>query len=94
MPKVLDKLPEVKRAGRKPKYDYDALFSHGNKAVQLTKGKDFSCSLATMRHNLYRESDRRGISIETVTESDEQFAYKVLSERRNKRNTKSRTSKK
>lgn len=85
MPEILDSLPEVKRTGRKPKYNYDELFSHGEKAVRLTQGEDFDCSLATMRHNIYREADRRGISVGTVTEGESAFAFKVLSAKRQKR---------
>lgn len=78
MPKILNELPEVKRPGRKPKYDYDGLFSHGNKAVQITRGTDFDCSVGTMRHNLYREADSRGKSLKTVTEDENTISFKVL----------------
>jgi hypothetical protein len=78
MPKILNELPEVKRPGRKPKYDYENLFSNGDKAVQITKGEDFDCSVGTMRHNLYREADKRNKSLKTVTSDDNTLSFKVL----------------
>ena len=82
MPKILKELPEVTRPGRKPKYDYESLFSHGDSAVQITRGEDFDCSVSTMRHNLYREADKRNKSLETVTADENTLAYKVLPKRK------------
>jgi hypothetical protein len=84
MPKILNDLPEVKRPGRKPKYDYESLFSHGSKAVQITKGEDFDCSVGTMRHNLYREADKRNKSLATVTNDENTLSFKVLPKRTKK----------
>lgn len=78
MAKILNELPKVERSGRKPKYDYDKLFSHGEKAVQITKGEDFDCSVATMRHNLYRESEKREIAIKTSTQTGDTFSFKIF----------------
>ena len=86
MPKILDELPKVSRQGRKPKYDFDALFGHGDKAVELIQGTDFDCSVTTMRHNLYRHSDKRNIQIKTVTPegTEDRIVFQVLGEKKPK----------
>ena len=88
MPKVIGELPAVSRPGRKPKYDYESLFSHGDKAVQITRGEDFDCSVGTMRHNLYREADKRNKSLETVTGDENTLSFKVLPKRTKAKNKK------
>lgn len=86
MPKILKELPEVKRPGRKPKYDYENLFSH-TEPVQISRGEDFDCSVSTMRHNLYREADRRNKGLKTVTQDENTLSFQVLPKRKAKKNT-------
>lgn len=78
--KVLEEMPKANRSGRKPKHDYDAFFSHGENPVELKAGEDFDCSVRTMRHNLYRQSKVRNISIKTVTQDDTSIVFRVLPE--------------
>jgi hypothetical protein len=84
MPEVLDEMPKVTRSGRKPLHDYDELFSHGNKPVKLKRDEngnaDFKCSVRTMRHNLYRQSKVRDLTIKTVTPDDDTIIFRVLPE--------------
>jgi hypothetical protein len=81
MPEVLDTMPKVSRSGRKPLYNYDDLFSHGEKPVKLVQGEDFTCSTRTMRHNLYRQSKTRNLDIKTVTlDDDEAIVFQILPE--------------
>jgi hypothetical protein len=97
MPELLEEMPKVKRAGRKPKYPFTEWFSNGDKAVQLTQGKDFDCSVTTMRHNLYRHSDNNDLKIETVTPADSEgvIVFKVVGKKsQSKKTTKKATSKK
>lgn len=81
MPTVLEEMPKVTRPGRNSKYDFDALFSHGDKPVQLVEGEDYDCSTRTMRHNLYRHSKDRNIKIKTVTPegTTDRIVFRVLS---------------
>ena len=91
MPKVLDEMPKAVRTGRKPKHDYDALFSHGDKPVELTQGEDFDCSVRTMRHNIYRQSKVRDLNIKTVTPDDKTLVFRILPE---EKGTKAKTTSK
>lgn len=74
MPNVVKEMPQVKRPGRKPKYDLDKFFKQ-NKPVELVKGTkdeveageaDYNCTTRTMRHNLYRISGAQNIKLNTV----------------------------
>jgi hypothetical protein len=79
MPKVLDELPKASRSGRSPKYDYDQWFKTAQESkggIELIRGSenevkagkaDFDAEVRTMRHNLYRHSKKRDLTIETVT---------------------------
>lgn len=67
-------MKQVKRTGRKPKYDYENIFEQALKhpAIRLTQGDDFDCSVQTMKHNLYKQQKPRGLKIKTVEVSPEE----------------------
>jgi hypothetical protein len=74
MPNVLKEKVEVKRSGRKPIHPYDEWFADAEKVTkkgqsfELVKGEDYrTCSTRTLRHSLYREGKKRGITPKTVT---------------------------
>lgn len=69
MPKALKEFPKAKRTGRSPVHPYDDWFEQAAKGegIQLIKGEDFDSDIKTMRHNLYRTSKSRNLTVETVT---------------------------
>lgn len=72
MAKTLKEMPRVKRPGRSVKYPYEEWLEMAKKApTQLTKGEDFDVEIKTMRHNIYRHSKLRNLSVETVTLGNE-----------------------
>lgn len=79
MPTVTKEKAVVKRVGRKPLYPYDEWFSEAKKVTDegkgfklvggddlKKKGVDFICTQKTIRHSLYKEGKRRGLSVKTV----------------------------
>lgn len=77
---ILKEMPKVERKGRTPKYDFDALFGNGDSPIELKKGEDFDCSVRTMRHNLYRHSEARGLKVSTVipADSEDTITFRVI----------------
>lgn len=67
--------PQVKRPGRKPIHPYNEWFSmlqeNPDKSVSIIEGEDYNSSTKTMRHNIYRERDKRELNVETVTLKDD-----------------------
>jgi hypothetical protein len=72
-PTFVDALPESTR-GRTAKYDfsgtYDALLKNG-KAAQITQGKHFTCSGASMRQYIYRDAKEHGLKAEIHSKEEE-----------------------
>lgn len=62
-PTFVDEVPASSR-GRAAKYDfsktYEALLKNG-KAAQITQGKHFTCSGASMKQFIYRDAKEKGL---------------------------------
>lgn len=71
-PTFVDELPQSNR-GRVAKYDfsktYEALLKNG-KAAQITQGKHFTCSGASMKQYIYKDAKENGLK--AVIHADEQ----------------------
>ena len=65
---VLKKLPEPKRGGRPPVYDWDALFD--GKPRQLTRGVDFDACPRSFRISIYRAAARKRARVTVLMDGD------------------------
>lgn len=73
MPTIVDALPKTSR-GRARKYDYESLYNEllkSGKAAQLVQGDDFTCTGASMRQFLYRDTSERGLKVKVRSTKDE-----------------------
>ncbi len=72
-PTFVDEVPESNR-GRAAKYNftktYEALLKNG-KAAQITQGKHFTCSGASMKQYIYRNAKEHGLKAVIHAEEEE-----------------------
>lgn len=65
MPRIVDELPKTSR-GRTKKYHWEELYAQlaeSGKAAELEQGEDFTCSGASIRQFLYRDSAENGFKV-------------------------------
>ena len=56
-------LKQVPHMGPAPDYDWDKLFGKLDHWILLTSEKDFNCTPKSMRNQLYREGQKRGVTL-------------------------------
>ena len=56
-------LEQVPHMGPAPDYDWEKLFSKPDHWILLTSERDFNCTPKSMRNQLYREAQKRGIDL-------------------------------
>lgn len=81
MPKIVDEVPSVARAGRAKEYDFTELYKQlvqSGKAAELVQPDDFKCSAASMKQTLYRDAKDHDLKAKVWSEEIDGKPHRII----------------